>query len=326
MGYDPVKQKKYLEEYNEKNKEILKEKRKKRYEENKERYNKTRKENYEKNREREKEYRKQQYETKKEQYKEKQKERYEQNREQMQEYATKYREDLKQNAYDSISVCEILDQKKWDLWCNEIKRHAKNNKQPYFDDFTNDIIFDMMIRGCFYCGDVAITIDRIDSKLCHTLDNCIGCCYGCNMSKGAADPSTFIRKAFYRVRGEYYDVDTDIWFVNKQKPSMWNYKRNAEKKGVPFELTKEDWERLVKGSCEYCKRSPTTWFGVDRVVPSLGYVLGNVVSCCYDCNLDKLEDDVDTVCARNGRITARVDAGELIITECEKVILRRGRV
>jgi hypothetical protein len=98
-------------------------------------------------------------------------------------------------------------------------------------------------------------------------------------------------------------------------------KSKANKQGVSFDLTKDNVGVLVKGDCEYCKRSPTTWFGIDRVVPSLGYVLGNVVSCCWDCNLDKLDDDVESMIARNERIAKRVDAGEFIITECEKVIL-----
>ena len=261
--------------------------------------------------------------------KEKRKEYREKNSEKMKEknkeYDAKRREDLKQHAYDSITSNEIIDRKKWDQWCNRIKFSAKDHKHPYSDDFTNYIMFEMMVRGCFYCGDIATTIDRVDSTLVHTPDNCVGCCRGCNMSKGVADHSSFIRKACFRVHGEYYDDDTDIWFVHKNRPSMCNYKSKAKKKGVSFELSKEDWESLIVGKCGYCKRSPTTWFGIDRKVPSLGYVLENVVSCCYDCNLDKSEDDVETMKERNRRIAARVSSGELIIDNRKKVILHQGK-
>ena len=211
------------------------------------------------------------------------------------------------------------------MWCNVIKTRAKCKKHPYSEDFTNDVMFKMMVKGCFYCGDIATTIDRVDSTLEHTIENCVGCCHGCNNSKGIADPATFIRKAYYRVCGEYVDQDTNIWFVYKNKPGMSQYNYNAKKKGVLFELTKEDWNKLVKGDCAYCKRSPTTWFGVDRLVPSKGYVLDNVISCCFDCNLDKLEDDVENMMERNKRIVNRVIAGELVIPECEKVILHRNQ-
>ena len=270
------------------------------------------------------------YEKNKEKKKENMKEYYEKNKEEIKEYSKEYyakrHEDLKQHAYDSITSGSIKDQHKWDLWCNEIKRCAKKNKYPYSDDFTGDIIFGMLIKGCFYCGDIATTVDRVDSTLVHTVENCVGCCYGCNTSKGAADLSTFIRKAYYRVFEKYYDDDVDIWFINKNKPRMDTYKGRAKKQEVPFELTKDEWNTLIKGDCNYCGRSPTTWFGVDRKVPSLGYILGNVVSCCFDCNVDKLDDNIESMKARNERIANRVITGGLIVTECEKVILHKSHL
>lgn len=251
------------------------------------------------------------YEKNKEKIKEKNKEK---NNEKKQDYLA----NLKQHAYDSITSGNIVDQNTWDVWCNQIKRSAANH--PYSDDFTNDVIFEMMLQGCFYCGDVATTIDRNDSKLDHTPENCVGSCVGCNKSKGTADPDTFIRKAYYRARGEYYDDDINIWFVHKNKPRM-----NDCNKKVPFELTTSDWGKLVVGECAYCRRSPTTWFGVDRIDPPLGYVLENTVSCCFDCNLDKLDDDVDTMTLRNEQIARRMCAGELVINNHHKVILHRGK-
>ena len=250
-------------------------------------------------------------------------ERYQNNKETKQESVAKRYKERKQHGMNSIINRSIIDRRKWDMWCNEIKRCAakRNNSHPYSDDFTNDIMFEMMIKGCFYCGDIATTIDRIDSKLGHTIDNCVGCCLGCNISKGASDPNTFVKKAYYRARGEYYDDDTDIWYVHKQKPRMDQYKR----KGVPFELTKDEWEKLVVGDCAYCHRSPIAWFGVDRIVPSRGYVSNNVASCCLDCNTDKLEDDVDIMHKRNERIARRMDDGELVIGDHEKVILHKGK-
>ena len=107
---------------------------------------------------------------------------------------TKHLEDLKQHAYESITIGEIIDRRKWDMWCNEIKRSVNNKNYAYPDDFTNDIMFEMMILGCFFCGGIATTIDRIDSNIGHIQDNCVGCCRGCNYAKGAADLATFIRK------------------------------------------------------------------------------------------------------------------------------------
>lgn len=251
--------------------------------------------------------------------KEKDRDWYEKNKEKKKERVVKRLQNLKQHAYDSIMSGNIIDQHTWDLWCNKIKSTAKQNKHPYSDDFTSDDMFEMMVQGCFYCEDIAMTIDRIDSKLEHTPDNCVGSCHACNVSKGIADHNTFIRKAYYRARETYYDDDINIWYVHKQKPSM-----DCCNKKVSFELTKDDWDKLVVGKCAYCHRNPTAWFGVDRIDPPKGYVLGNVESCCFDCNVDKFDHDVNTTRARNERIAQRMDAGELVIGDHEKVILHQG--
>lgn len=264
------------------------------------------------------------YEKNRDKIKKQYKEYRENNQAEVKEYQDKYRDAKTQNALNSIISKCIIDIQKWNRWCNEIKRHAKDNKHPYSVDLTNDIMFEMMIKGCHYCGDIATTIDRLDSTLDHTIDNCVGCCEPCNTSKGTADPSTFIRKSYYRTRGEYVDEVTDVWFENKTKPRMWGYKRQATKQEVPFEMSKEKWNAMIIDNCEYCHRSPTTWFGIDRVVPSLGYVDGNVVTCCFDCNLDKHEHDVQTMMTRNERIATRVDNGNLNVEDHPRVILHQG--
>jgi hypothetical protein len=47
------------------------------------------------------------------------------------EYQTKYKEDLKQHAINSITSGEIINQRKWDIWCNQIKTKVKHKKNPY---------------------------------------------------------------------------------------------------------------------------------------------------------------------------------------------------
>jgi hypothetical protein len=186
-----------------------------------------------------------------------------------------------------------------------------------------------MSQGCFYCGDFATTIDRLDSNIKeHTVDNCVGCCRECNNSKGASDPTTFIKKAYYRVYDKYVDDDADIWFVHKRKPQVSVYKKSAETKKVPYELTRKHYNDLIVGDCAYCRRMPTTWFGIDRIVPTEGYVLGNVVSCCFDCNVDKHTNDVEETADRNKKIAKRLKNGyfnlEELTNKAPKTILHKG--
>jgi hypothetical protein len=280
------------------------------------------KENARKYRENNQEKIKKYRENNQEKIKEQQKEYRENNKKQNYEKQKEYREAKIHNVINSITSKCIIDRKKWDIWCDKIKKNSKNH--PYSVEFTNDVMFDMMVHGCFYCGDIATTIDRLDSALDHTIDNCVGCCGPCNNSKGTADPSTFIRKSYYRTRGEYLDDVTDVWHENKTKPIMRGYKGRATKKGVSFELSKEQWNSMIVDECAYCHRRPSTWFGIDRVMPENGYVDGNVVTCCWDCNLDKHTHDVKTMMARNERIATRVNDGDLVIENLPKVILHKG--
>jgi hypothetical protein len=75
------------------------------------------------------------------------------------------------------------------------------------------------------------------------------------------------------------------------------YRRKAK---ISFELTKEEFRKLVKGNCFYCGKSPSqikkdkqlrgefVYNGIDRIDSSKGYTLNNCVSCCGTCNKAKL--------------------------------------
>lgn len=83
------------------------------------------------------------------------------------------------------------------------------------------------------------------------------------------------------------------------------YKSHINRTGRANEITQEDWIALVKSPCEYCGsephgerhlpsnrridgRKPTAFLGgIDRIDSSLGYIISNVVSCCWECNRSK---------------------------------------
>lgn len=76
-------------------------------------------------------------------------------------------------------------------------------------------------------------------------------------------------------------------------------RKAAKEKG--FDLTFEEFVNISKMNCHYCgiEPSPTrghrewsqTIFtnGIDRIDPSMGYLRSNVVPCCKDCNIAKLD-------------------------------------
>lgn len=80
------------------------------------------------------------------------------------------------------------------------------------------------------------------------------------------------------------------------------YRRNAENRGLPFDLSIERFRQLTKSNCWYCNLPPSgkshpskkcrsnvayEYTGIDRVDNTIGYVEGNVAPCCKACNMAK---------------------------------------
>lgn len=60
----------------------------------------------------------------------------------------------------------------------------------------------------------------------------------------------------------------------------------SEKGGYIWDLTIDQWRSVVsKNSCHYCEGSlPETGHALNRKDSTVGYMLGNVVACCFACN------------------------------------------
>ena len=79
------------------------------------------------------------------------------------------------------------------------------------------------------------------------------------------------------------------------------YQHQARHRGLLWKLSKKDFLGLVKENCNYCDAPPTnlneftkgrqlasaTYNGIDRLNNDIGYVAGNVVPCCFNCNRAK---------------------------------------
>jgi len=85
--------------------------------------------------------------------------------------------------------------------------------------------------------------------------------------------------------------------LSKKNRMIRQYKRRIQKKGLEFDLTNEQFLKLIEQDCNYCGRSSTETpniqdlkiNGIDRINSSKGYNLENVVTCCSDCNKMKLD-------------------------------------
>lgn len=71
------------------------------------------------------------------------------------------------------------------------------------------------------------------------------------------------------------------------------YRSNAERRGIVFELTSKEFKEITKKECHYCgghsiDRNPKSrGNGIDRKDSYKGYVYSNCVPCCATCNFVK---------------------------------------
>jgi hypothetical protein len=75
------------------------------------------------------------------------------------------------------------------------------------------------------------------------------------------------------------------------------YRGSARSRGLAWELTDEQFDRITSEDCHYCGCVPNMvnrgagrssgeyiYNGIDRVDNAQGYLMGNVVPCCSVCN------------------------------------------
>ena len=72
------------------------------------------------------------------------------------------------------------------------------------------------------------------------------------------------------------------------------YELDAKKRGLPFELSLEEFDEITKMSCEYCggysdELNGIKFNGIDRIDSNKGYTEDNCVPCCIYCNRMKLD-------------------------------------
>ena len=73
---------------------------------------------------------------------------------------------------------------------------------------------------------------------------------------------------------------------NKDKMRYCQYKKDAFRQDLSFDIPKEVFLSLIKEPCYYCG-DQTELNGLDRVNNNIGYAEENVVPCCTMCNRAK---------------------------------------
>lgn len=70
------------------------------------------------------------------------------------------------------------------------------------------------------------------------------------------------------------------------------YKKNAKRRNIPFDLSKDEFNNLTKSPCAYCGEL-NEYNGIDRIDSKNGYNINNCNPCCEICNKMKLDYPFD---------------------------------
>jgi len=101
------------------------------------------------------------------------------------------------------------------------------------------------------------------------------------------------------------------------------YSRCAGDKNLDFEISQEEFNKIVKEPCHYCNIIQERGFnGIDRLDSNAGYVMENCVSCCKTCNFMKCSLSADVFLKRiehiltyNNKIKGRYFSEEFCDTD-----------
>ena len=157
---------------------------------------------------------------------------------------------------------------------------------------TKEYFMDIVKTPCDYCNIIQKKgfngIDRLDSTIGYTVDNCKSCCEMCNMMKGTTGHNIFIQRVGHiltylnLIEGSLFpDAFANISHINYSK-----YKCSAIKRNIEFTIDKEYFDTETKKSCYLCGKNPNENHknGLDRFDNDKGYNEDNVKSCCANCN------------------------------------------
>jgi len=169
--------------------------------------------------------------------------------------------------------------------------------------FTPEEYEQLVNLPCYYCGVMEERgfngIDRLNSTEPYVHSNCVSCCTMCNMMKGSSGPNVFVHRVEHVltnlkvIQGESYPVE----FLDYNGCSYSAYKARAEKKELPFEISKETFTHYTDLPCYLCGKEVTYTHrnGIDRLDNTKGYTLDNIRSCCGTCNYMKKNYEYEDV-------------------------------
>lgn len=92
----------------------------------------------------------------------------------------------------------------------------------------------------------------------------------------------------YYINNREQILKTNSYYRTSLNYKFISYKNGAKRRGLEWQLTKEDFEEYWNKNCFYCNNEIST-IGIDRIDSTKGYVKDNIKPCCSLCNTIKLD-------------------------------------
>ena len=207
-----------------------------------------------------------------------------------------------QNKVEKTRMGRIRNQKQ--EMFNNLERYYKeyitNAAKRYLDiSITFDEFSELVQQKCYYCdyhkkGETN-GIDRINNDIGYILSNCVPCCETCNYMKAFYHPQFFVEKCKIiskqrTVSQEFYEK-WNIYYSRSICKSYMSYKHLTETvRNIPFNLTQNEWNKIIRQPCYLCGFQSSKGIGIDRVDNTIReYTLDNCKPCCGSCNSMKAD-------------------------------------
>lgn len=125
-------------------------------------------------------------------------------------------------------------------------------------------------------------------------------------------PSRYCKDCYIKMRSTEDKRDRTVGKDGFRNPSLYfeRYKYDADRRGLEFKISYEEFMSIVSKPCIYCKDYiETAYNGVDRINNDIGYIFENCVTACSLCNLMK-SNHTDVEFINHCKAISRYQLGE----------------
>jgi len=229
-------------------------------------------------------------------------------------YNTRYlKESL--NCKSCAEKQAVQDEKREDRVRNFKEEHLRNLEMYYKSyirdspkrgkgDFKLDFeTFSELVKSpCHYCKSQTDSetngIDRVNNDIGYTKENCVPACWKCNRMKSFYHPMFFVKKCKIILKEtiptQLFYKEWATYYTRTSYHNFTAYKKEAEHRELPFEITETQWDWLTKSPCYLCGYQSMYGVGIDRLNNTIRkYSVENCRACCGSCNSMKNELSLD---------------------------------